>query len=48
MIVVKLKEIFEDCYRKLVFLENEGSLTVEQTVLLTDLDELEDYLVHKK
>lgn len=46
--VAELEEIFEDCYHELVFLENKGSLTVEQTALLTDLDELEDYLIHRK
>lgn len=48
IIVVDLEEIFEDCYHELVSLEKEGSLTVKQTELLTDLDELEDYLVHRK
>ena len=43
-----LEGIFEDCYHELVSLENKGSLTVEQTALLTDLDELEDYWVHRK
>lgn len=46
--VVELEEIFADCYHELVSLEREGSLTVKQTELLTDLDEFEDYLVHKK
>lgn len=46
--VAELEEIFKDCYHELVSLEKECSLTVEQTALLTDLDELEDYLVHKK
>lgn len=48
MTVADLEEVFEDCYHKLVSLEKEGSLTVKQTELLTDLDELEDYLVHRK
>lgn len=48
MTVADLEEIFEDCYRELVSLEKEGSLTVKQTELLTDLDELEDYLIHRK
>lgn len=48
MTVADLEEIFEDCYHELVSLEKEGSLTVKQTELLTDLDELEDYLVHRK
>ena len=48
MTVTDLEEIFEDCYRELVSLEKEGSLTVKQTELLTDLDELEDYLVHRR
>ena len=48
MNVADLEEVFEDCYHELVSLEKEGSLTVKQTELLTDLDELEDYLVHRK
>lgn len=48
MNVADLEEVFEDCYHELVSLEKEGSLTVKQTKLLTDLDELEDYLVHRK
>lgn len=44
----ELEEIFEDCYHELVSFENKGSLTVEQTALLTDLDELEDYWAHRK
>lgn len=44
----ELEEIFKDCYHELVSLENKGTLTVEQTALLTDLDELEDYWVHRK
>ena len=46
--VAELEEIFEACYHKLVSLEKESSLTVKQTELLTDLDELEDYLIHRK
>ena len=48
MNVADLEEVFEDCYHELVSLEKEGSLTVKQIELLTDLDELEDYLVHRK
>lgn len=40
--------MFKDCYHELVSLENASSLTGEHTALLTDLDELEDYWVHKK
>lgn len=46
--VTDLEEIFEDCYHELVSLKKKASLTVMQTELLTDLDELEDYLIHKK
>lgn len=46
--IAELEDIFEDCYHELVSLENKGPLTIEQTALLTDLDELEDYWVHKR
>ena len=42
---VQLKAVLGDCYHLLVLLENENDLTVAETVLLNDIEQLDDLIV---
>ena len=42
---VQLKAVLADCYHLLVMLENENALTVAETVLLNDIEQLDDLIV---
>lgn len=42
---VQLKAVLADCYHLLVLLENENDLTVAETVLLNDIEQLDDLIV---
>lgn len=42
---LEVRELLTDCYRELLELEKSGKLTVDETVLLNDIDAWEDYQI---
>lgn len=46
--ILEFRELFTDCYHELLELEKSGKLTVDEMVLLNDIDAWEDYKITSK
>lgn len=46
--ILEIREVLVNCYRELLKLEKLGKLTVDETVLLNDIDAWEDYQITSK